>query len=85
MSRQPWQELVVRHCPADKRPCNCGDAWETWLPPETSGAWEVGMSGAGRPVGAWVCQYGCSPNQISTREEIAEKILAAPDAGVSHD
>ena len=44
MSRADWQELIRIHCPKGKRPCNCGDAYET----QERGQWgcEYGCSAA---------------------------------------
>lgn len=64
-----WQALVARFCPADKRVCNCGDAYYTLLPPEKSGTTRDGA-----PVEAWVCQYGCGANKIAARDHVATEV-----------
>lgn len=71
MSNADWQELVRRFCPKDKRPCNCGDAWETWMPPES----RIAMLG-GEYVGTWACKYGCDANKAFTRDDIAGLIAS---------
>lgn len=76
MSRADWQELVRRYCPKDKRPCNCGDAWETWIPAERRQAMRDGQY-----VGYWGCEHGCSAAQLATRDEIAGRLADTASEG----
>lgn len=63
-----WQKLIKRY--ADGRQiCNCGDAYYT---PCGVGIDCDGNHRTDLPA----CQYGCSANQLFTRDDIARRVLA---------
>ncbi len=67
MGTKYWQELVKRY--ANGRPiCNCGDAYYS---PCGSG---IDSTGRER-TDILDCEYGCSTNQISAKEDIAKRVL----------
>lgn len=74
MSNQNWKELIKRHCPADKRVCNCGDAYYTCIP---YGALITGDGDKPRLTHDWMCEAGCTTAQINAREHVAACVLAA--------
>ena len=69
-TQKSWDKLIKRY--ADGRPiCNCGEAY----------CQPVGV-GAVCKGGVWeditdllVCQYGCSANQLTAKEEVATRVL----------
>lgn len=78
MSDQDWELLVKACVPDGKRVCNCSWAYETYVP---DGATKFNAeSGSWEPSGAWVCEYGCSANQINARNHVAKIILAKVNA-----
>lgn len=68
---EEWKQLVRRYQPADRRLCNCRNAYYTWFPPESGRAFLDR-----RPIGAWLCANGCSANQIEARDHVAKSVLA---------
>lgn len=66
MAREHFKALVKRY--ADGRPiCNCGEAYY-------SPCGEGYVNGE-RRSDILVCQYGCSYAQLTTRNEVAERVL----------
>ena len=72
MSRQDWQELIRRYCPADRRVCNCGDAYYTLFP---DGAYRLQPDGSIITEPHWACDAGCGANQIFSRDYVAKCIM----------
>lgn len=69
-----WQVLIERYKPADKRICNCRDAYATRIP---GGALQTNPGGEPVRIDSWQCEYGCSSAQISARDHVAKCIRDA--------
>jgi hypothetical protein len=74
MSRADWQALVEIYRPADKRICNCQDAYSTLHP---GGALQY-QDGQIKRVDSWQCEHGCSAAQLWARDHVAACVRAAP-------
>lgn len=70
MSRN-WEKLVAKHCPAGMRVCNCRQAYETFLPAESSGMY----NGRGQLIAGWRCKHGCSAACVEAKEIVATAVL----------
>lgn len=71
----PWQALVERFCPPDKRICNCRDAYYTLFPASSmkaSVAHMVDGNVVHEYVAHWGCQHGCQANQLFARDHVAK-------------
>jgi hypothetical protein len=66
-----WEALIQRYCPEGQRVCNCGQAYETFLPAQESGTYKGGV-----PVAAWRCKYGCQANINTAREIVATAVCS---------
>lgn len=64
-----WRSLIERFCPADKRICNCGEAYYTFFPASERKAFV-----AGEPVDHWGCRHGCQAAQYQAKMHVAHEV-----------
>lgn len=65
-----FKQLVVRYANG-RQICNCGDAYLT----NCGKGYILGDHGSRYVEDLPVCRYGCSANQITAKEFIAEQVL----------